>query len=111
MSTNILFICSANKDRSRTAEDHFSETHQTHHFDSAGTNKKICHQLGTSFISIEQLEWADKIYAMEPKHQKAIEEVYGRVHSSKIIILHIKDIYKYGEKNLVAILKMKVVFD
>jgi len=38
---NLLFICSANKDRSKTAEDFFGENYSAYNFDSAGTNKKI----------------------------------------------------------------------
>jgi len=52
---NILFVCSANKDRSKTAEDYFSEQFPNINFDSAGTNKKICNQLGTNYLEDYQL--------------------------------------------------------
>lgn len=44
---NILFVCSANKDLLKTAEDYFSKKHS----DSAGTNKSSCNQLFTNYIS------------------------------------------------------------
>ena len=73
----VLFICSANKDRSKTAEDYFSEQYPHFNFDSAGTNKKICDQLGTNFIDKEQLDWADKIFVMEQKHLNNIQDSFG----------------------------------
>lgn len=105
----ILFICSANKDRSKTAEDFFSESYQNYQFDSAGTNQKICHQLGTNFIEDYQLEWADKIYLMESKHLTAIKKLFPNHYHKKIEVLHIKDIYEYGAKDLIEILKHKVI--
>jgi predicted protein tyrosine phosphatase len=50
---NILFICSANKDRSKTGEDYFAEQYPDLNFESAGTNQKTCNQLGTNFIEIQ----------------------------------------------------------
>jgi protein-tyrosine-phosphatase len=38
----VLFICSANKDRSATAELLAREIWQNHEYDSAGTNQKLC---------------------------------------------------------------------
>jgi predicted protein tyrosine phosphatase len=108
---NILFVCSANKDRSKTADDYFSESYSNHTFDSAGTNKKICIQLGTNYIYEEQLKWADVIYVMEQKHYKAIKEAFKESYSNKISVLNIKDIYKYGSKELINILNEKVCFN
>ena len=106
---NILFICSANKDRSKTAEDYFSENYVDYNFDSAGTNKKTCNQLGINYIEDYQLDWADKIYVMENKHLKAIRELYGNEYSNKTSVLNIRDIYKYGSKDLIEILEKKVI--
>ena len=106
---NILFICSANKDRSKTAEDYFSEKYSEFSFDSAGTNKKICNQLGTNYIEDYQLDWADKIYVMENKHLKAIKELFGNQYYNKTHVLNIRDVYKYGSKELMGILEKKVI--
>ena len=103
---NILFICSANKDRSRTAEDYFREKHPHHNYDSAGTNEKICFQLGTSFLNTEQLEWADVIFVMENKHKDfAISLLKSKM---KIQILGIADRFTYFQKELLEILDRKV---
>lgn len=105
---NILFICSANKDRSKTAEDYFSEHYPKLNFDSAGTNKKLCNQLGTNYLSKEQLEWADRIFVMETKHLQAVKEIDSK-YTKKITVLNIDDIYKYGSKDLIEILKSKII--
>ena len=105
---NILFICSANKDRSKTAEDYFSNLFPENNYESAGTNKKTCNNLGTNYLSLKQLDAADKIYVMENKHLKSITEVYGNRWFNKITILDIKDIYKYGSKELIEILQERI---
>lgn len=107
---NILFICSANKDRSKTAEDYFSVNYPSINFDSAGTNWKTCNQLGTNFITQDQLEWADKVYVMENKHLKKLNEIFGNSYFNKIEKLNIKDIYKYNQKELIELLKDKLDF-
>ena len=105
---SILFICSANKDRSKTAEDFFSEEYPDLRFNSAGTNLKICNQLGTNYISQEQLDRADVIYVMEHKHTTAITKLFGGRYFNKITVLHIKDLYTYGSIDLIALLQDKI---
>ena len=107
---NILFICSANKDRSKTAEDYFSEIYPDLNFDSAGTNQKICFQLGTNFIHLSQLDWADSIFVMEKKHADFVNQFSDREFRNKINILRIKDIYKYNQKELIEVLEEKFHF-
>lgn len=104
----ILFVCSANKDRSRTAEDHFREKYPNLSFDSAGTNHKICNQYGTNPLTDETLNWADYILVMENKHHQWIKTHSRLKLGSRIKVLSIPDVYIYGEKNLVEILEEKV---
>lgn len=106
---NILFVCSANKDRSKTAEDYFSKCYPDLYFDSAGTNKNTCDKLGTNYISPAQLNSADKVFVMENKHLKAIKATFGNTYYSKITVLNINDVYKYGSKELIEILRIKVI--
>jgi len=106
---SILFVCSANKDRSKTAEDYFSKYYPNLTFDSAGTNKNTCNKLGTNYISEEQLDLADNVFVMENKHLKAIKEVFGNRYYNKITVLNINDIYKYGSKELIETLKTKII--
>lgn len=96
--SNFLFVCSANKQRSKTAEDYFSEKFSEHVFKSAGTNQKICFQEDTNFISLEDLMWADSILVMEKNPKEFIVKSFGDSFSSKIITLNIKDVYSYFQK-------------
>jgi predicted protein tyrosine phosphatase len=104
---SILFVCSANKDRSKTAEDYFSANYSDLCFDSAGTNKNTCNKLGTNYISKEQLDLADEVFVMENKHLKTIKELFGNKYYDKITVLNIKDIYTYGSKELIKVLIAK----
>ena len=106
---NIVFICSANKDRSKTAEDYFSKQYPNIHFDSAGTNKTICNQLRTNYVNKLQLDGADMIFVMEHQHANQIKTVFGNNYFKKIKVLNIKDIYKYGSKDLIRILNDKIL--
>lgn len=109
-TSNILFICSANKDHSKTAEDLFSARYNDIAFSSAGTNKTTCQRLGTNYMQPEQLQAATTIYVMETKHSEAIRAQFGSVFHHKIKTLHIKDHYKYGGKDLIDILLQKLEF-
>ena len=105
---NILFVCSANKDRSRTAEDYFAIKYPELEFDSAGTNKTLCEELETNYLAKEQLEAANCIYVMEEKHLQAINALFGDLYNHKITVLNITDDYEYGTKDLVDVLKEKL---
>ena len=105
---NILFVCSVNKIRSKTAEDYFSEVSKDN-FLSAGTNIKTCLKEGTNPLEKWMLEWADVIHVMEKKHKEEIVKSIGTNFNKKINILNIKDVYKYYQKELIDILKEKIV--
>jgi len=108
---NILFICSANIQRSKTAEDYFSVKYPDYNFDSAGTNAKICHQEGTNLVNDEMIQWADTIYVMESKHRKKILEIAVGKTFGKIVVLHIPDRFKYYQRELIEILSEKISFE
>ncbi|WP_191859552.1 phosphotyrosine protein phosphatase [Hanstruepera ponticola] len=105
---NILFVCSGNKDRSKTADDYFSAKYPDMHFDSAGTNKRVCEQLGTTYVSQAQLDWADRVLVMEEKHRKALVSVFGSGCYGKIMVLGIKDVYTYYDRDLIGVLEERV---
>lgn len=79
-----LFICSANKQRSKTAEDYFASKYPEYEFLSAGTNSKICKKEGKTELTEVLLEWADKIYAMEKKHLDQIQKHTGSKYYTKV---------------------------
>lgn len=74
---------------------------------SAGTNEKICHQLGTNPISSELVEWADQVIVMEEKHRLYIQKNFDSVDYNQIKVLDIPDHYVYYQKELIDILKQK----
>lgn len=105
---NLLFICSANKLRSKTAEDYFSSKYPLHTILSAGTNTKTCNKEGTTPLEEWMLEEADIIYVMEKKHKEEINKAVGDKYNKKIVILNIRDDYKYFQKELINILNNKI---
>lgn len=104
---NILFVCSANKRRSKTAEDFFAEKHPEFSIESAGTNIRMCQREGTNPITADILEWADLILVMENRHKKELTHFSKEKYDYKIKILHIPDRYNYGQPELIELLQTK----
>jgi len=100
----VLFLCSANKLRSRTAEDFMPLHFPDHEYQSAGTNIRICQKEGTTPVTQELIDWADLVVCMETKHLHQIAK--GR--PKRVKVLHIKDQWKYGESGLIELLKEKL---
>ena len=103
----ILFVCSANKQRSKTAEDYFAEKLEGYEFKSAGTNIKVCNKEGTSPLTEELLIWADIVLLMEQKHKDLINKAVGDNYNGKMNVLGIPDKFRYYQKELIAILNLK----
>lgn len=109
MSQTILFICSANKQRSKTAEDYFSSKYANFHFISAGTNIKMCEREGTNPITIDILEQSDMIFVMENSHKKEVKNFINGKFKKELIVLNIPDLYKYYQKELIEILEDRIL--
>lgn len=107
---NVLFVCSANIDRSRTAEAIFTAKHPDHTFKSAGTNHEVCKDCSTTLVTNEHVQWADKIYAMETKHLDYMNSLQPENIAGKVKVLEVPDQYKYLNARLIAILEEKVHF-
>jgi predicted protein tyrosine phosphatase len=100
---NILFVCSRNKWRSRTAEVIFKDS-LNHSVKSAGTSKAAKVKLSEPL-----LVWADIVFVMEEKHQQIVRNKFSRnTFCEKIIVLEIADNYKFMDEELVFILKDSV---
>jgi len=100
----MLFLCTANMHRSRTAEDYFREQYPQHHFKSAGLSEKYCQKYGTRLCTIELLDWADKIYVMEHMHSERIAKYAGEQYLQKVVVLGIEDVYQYMQPELIRCL-------
>ena len=83
---NILFVCSANEERSPTAEMLFKDV-PGWTTRSAGTNKDAVQR-----ISQELVNWSDKIIAMETHHYEEIIRMDPEA-ASKVNVLGIEDRY------------------
>jgi predicted protein tyrosine phosphatase len=100
---NVLFICSRNQWRSRTAETIF-KNNQKHNAKSAGTANEARIR-----VSEKLIDWADLIFVMEKKHKERLREKFGAlIDSKKIIVLDIPDEYQYMDSELIEILETSV---
>ena len=102
-TTKILFVCSANIDRSPTAERIYAN-HPELEVKSAGTSR-----FAQKPVSAELVSWADVILCMENGHQQFIKNEYPDIIThKKIDALHVPDNYSYMEPALQKIIKEKV---
>jgi predicted protein tyrosine phosphatase len=97
----ILFVCTGNIDRSKTAEEMFKNVEGVE-VRSAGVNIAA-----TIHLSRELINWADRIFVMEHKHQKAVLEI-DHTARKKVDCLDIPDQYYYGQPELKRILIEKL---
>jgi predicted protein tyrosine phosphatase len=101
--TNALFICSANRLRSPTAEQVFA-TWPGIETDSAGLAPDA-----SVVLSSEQIEWADIIFVMEKTHRTKLSKRYQRyLKNKRVICLDIPDEYEFMDPGLVRTLESKV---
>lgn len=91
----VLFVCTANLQRSPTAEDSFQGWKGIWEARSAG----ILPDPGCNQLSQEVVDWADVIVVMEPVHRQYIQANY-QLATSKIHVLHIPDVFFRGDTKL-----------
>ena len=98
----VLFICTANKLRSPTAESVFSAWEGIEAI-SAGTSPDAPLPLSKELVAS-----ADVIFAMETHHRERVRKKYKqRPTDSRIITLHIPDEYERDDPDLIALLEDK----
>jgi len=105
---NILFLCTANIQRSKTAEELFRAANSDHQYKSAGLSEKYVSKANSTLCTVEMLQWADQIYVFEQQHIDRIEKHTDDAFLLKIINLHIPDDYQYFQRELVLQLLEKV---
>jgi predicted protein tyrosine phosphatase len=100
---NVLFVCSANRLRSPTAEQVFS-TWPGVETDSAGTSSGA-----NVLLSSEQVDWADVIFVMEKTHHnKLVRRFRSHLKGKRVICLDIPDDYGFMDPVLVRMLEKRV---
>lgn len=101
----VLFVCSKNKWRSRTAETIFKNKAGLH-VRSAGTERSAQVRLSQKLI-----EWAEVIFVMENKHKTRIQKSFREVlNDQELVVLDIPDIYPYMDEGLIKILENSIDF-
>ncbi|WP_295673467.1 protein tyrosine phosphatase [uncultured Mucilaginibacter sp.] len=101
--SNVLFICSKNQWRSPTAEMLF-KNHPDHQARSAGTSDKARIKVNEKLLA-----WADVIFVMERRHKQRLNQRFPLILMEKtLIVLDIEDDYRFGDEELIGILKEKL---
>lgn len=99
----VLFVCTANKLRSPTAEDVFQGWPGVEVL-SAGTDADCPRPLTDKLVAS-----ADVIFVMETHHRDRVRKKFKqRPADHRIITLHIPDEYERGDPVLIELLKSKV---
>ncbi len=99
---NVLFLCSANRLRSPTAEHVFADWPNIE-TDSAGLDASA-----SVVVSPEQLKWADIIFIMENRHRNRLSKKHRKhLNGQRVITLGIPDDYEYMDPILVNLLETK----
>lgn len=100
---NVLFVCSANRLRSPTAEEVFS-TWPAVETDSAGISSGA-----NVLLSSEQVDWADIIFVMEKTHcNKLARQFRSHLKGKRVVCLDIPDDYEFMDPVLVQMLEKRV---
>jgi predicted protein tyrosine phosphatase len=105
---NVLFVCSANRLRSPTAEQVFS-TWPGVETDSAGISSGAGVSGAGVLLSSEQVDWADVIFVMEKTHRnKLARQFRPHLKGKRVICLDIPDDYEFMDPVLVRMLEKRV---
>lgn len=98
---NILFICSANINRSTTAELWFGWRNPENKYSSAGSSQFACRKYGGNYITESELQEADRIVCMEKRNKTDIEKQFGSAYTHKTEVAGIPDKYMFMELPLI----------
>jgi len=104
--SNVIFICTANRDRSRTAEIYFQNKYPEHRFRSAGINKYLSERHGGIHLRQYMLDVADRVICSEQVHYDYIKSNYS-VYESKIEVLNLGDTETFMKEELIKMLEEK----
>lgn len=96
----ILFICTANLDRSRTAEDLYRDDPR-YEVRSAGTA-----HYATRVVDLDLLNWADRVFVMNEQHDRHRSLLLVRFPGFErpVVDLNVEDRWRRGHPELVHLL-------
>ena len=95
----LLFVCTANQQRSPTAESMFADD-ERYEVRSCGT-----HAMSGTRCDASMVEWADVIFCMEPRHKRELLNRFPDVEDDRFVVLRIPDRFFRGDPELVRILE------
>ena len=113
---NILFVCTANRYRSRTAMEFFrmkyTHMHSEWKFDSCGTNPVYVEETkkwfpDASVLTDQLMWWADVIVCMEESHKVRVDQLISRMPADKPVkvkVLGFGDDFIYMSTDLIRML-------
>ncbi len=99
---HLLFVCTANRQRSPTAADLFSDD-ERYEARSCGVQAHECTRCDESLV-----EWADVIFCMQRWHRDALMRNIPGASETRIEVLDIPDRYRRGESHLVMLLRERL---
>jgi len=115
----ILFVCSANRQRSRTAQDHYRNAYKGYksfEFESCGTvayyveaTKKFYYP-EAKLIDQKLVNWADRIVCMGLSNLDSIFR-FKRRTKVPVVVLDFPDIYGYMQPALMDILSRAPILE
>ena len=96
----ILFVCTINKMRSRTAHEIYKYD-ERFEVKSCGTSEYACIPMNEGLLN-----WADYIIVMEKRHRNCIHKAFPDIYKTKrIICLYIPDEYDFMQEELIRSIK------
>lgn len=103
----VLFLCTSNLHRSKTAHDYFAAKLPNHDFKSAGIDEMNCMKYGGTLCTPGLLRWSDLIFAMQDQHANWIKDAEPEA-MVKVVNLNVPDIFAYFDSNLIKLLDERV---
>ena len=99
----VLFICTANRMRSLTAEEEARKMYPDHEFKSCGTSKAKARV----FMTDDLLRWADHVIFMaDTNYAYAVKNNREALNSAKTVrIMGLLDQYKYRDPRFIQLFR------
>ncbi len=99
---HLLFVCTANQQRSPTAESLFRD-HPRIEARSCGTD-----MFANTPCDEALIEWADEIFCMEEGHREALLTLFPSVREKPIHVLDVPDVYFLDDPRLLLLLRERL---
>lgn len=91
----VLFVCTANQQRSPTAERLYQDDPRFE-VRSGGTDALFGRR-----VTPEDLEWADLVVVMEDRHERRIRSEFPQsAENTEVVVLDIPDVYQFMDQRL-----------